>query len=151
MPGLRLEIDLRLKLLALSLIVISALYGPFVNAAKAAGFGNTQASASGGELANPPAPSIWIKGNVKDARGRVDLHIEFICNDSERFVNMESLSISYMNMFGVDVTHLVRPYIRQNKIIADGLEFPPGEHEFLISIRDDKDIETARSISFQVH
>ncbi len=151
MPGLRLRIDLRRKLFVLSLIVMSAFCGPLANAANAAGFENVQASASGGELANLPAPSIWIKGNVKDAQGRVDLHIEFICNDSERFVNMESLSISYTNMFGVDITHLVRPYIRQNKIIADGLEFPPGEHEFLISIRDDKDIETARSISFQVH
>lgn len=98
-----------------------------------------------------PAPSIRIQGDVKGEKGRVDLHIEFVPDRRERIVNMDSLEITYLNMFGMDITHLVRPYIQQNKIIAHSLEFPPGEHKFHISIRDDQDIESARSITFRVH
>ncbi len=105
-----------------------------------------------GVLAEPHSEaSIRIQDEVQTGEGRIDLRIEFLCNDRERVVNMDSLEISYLNMFGMDITHLVRPYIRQNKIIADGLEFPPGEHKFHISIRDDQNIETARSITVQVH
>lgn len=98
-----------------------------------------------------PAPSIRIQGDVKGEKGRVDLHIEFVPDRRERIVNMDSLEITYLNMFGMDITYLVRPYIQQNKIIAHSLEFPPGEHKFHISIRDDQDIESARSITFRVH
>jgi len=95
--------------------------------------------------------SIRIEDEVRVGEGRIDLHVEFVCRDRERRVNMDTLEISYLNMFGLDITHLVRPYIRQNKIIADGLEFPPGEHRFNISIRDDRDIETTQAISVRVH
>ena len=81
----------------------------------------------------------------------IDILIRFDKNPIGELVNMESLRIIYLKMFGIDITDRVRPYIKKTLIDASGIMFPEGEHEFEVRIKDIEDIESAKIFKVKVN
>ena len=80
----------------------------------------------------------------------IDVLIRFDKNPIGEPVNMESLRVIYLKMFGIDITDRVRPYIKKTLIDANGIMFPEGEHEFEVRIKDIEDIESAKIFKVKV-
>ena len=81
----------------------------------------------------------------------IDILIRFDKNPIGEPVNMESLRVIYLKMFGIDITDRVRPYIKKTLIDANGIMFPEGEHEFQVRIKDIEDIESAKIFKVKVN
>ena len=59
-------------------------------------------------------------------------------------VDMTSLRIIYLKMFGIDITDRILPYIKDTRIDANGIKFPEGENEFEIRIKDKEGVASAK-------
>ena len=81
----------------------------------------------------------------------IDILISFDRNPIGEPVNMESLRIVYLKMFGIDITDRIRPYIKQTRIDANGIKFPEGEHEFEIRIKDNEQMESSEIFRIKVN
>jgi hypothetical protein len=81
----------------------------------------------------------------------IDILIRFEKNPIGEPVNMESLRIIYLKMFGIDITDRIRPYVKETRIDANGIKFPEGEHEFEIRIKDSEQMESSEIIKIKVH
>jgi hypothetical protein len=81
----------------------------------------------------------------------VDILISFDKNPTGEPVNMESLRIIYLKMFGIDITDRIRPYIKETRIDANGIKFPEGEHEFEIRIKDREQMESSEIIKIRIN
>ena len=66
-------------------------------------------------------------------------------------VNMDSLRVVYLKMFGIDITDRIRPYVKETRIDANGIKFPEGEHEFEIRIKDREQMESSEVIKIKVN
>ena len=81
----------------------------------------------------------------------IDILISFSKNPIGEPVNMDSLRIIYLKMFGIDITDRIRPYIKETRIDANGIKFPEGEHEFEIRIKDNEQMESSEKIKIKVN
>jgi hypothetical protein len=81
----------------------------------------------------------------------IDILISFDKNPIGEPVNMESLRIIYLKMFGVDITDRIRPYVKETRIDANGIKFPEGEHEFEIRIKDNEQMESSEIFKLKVN
>jgi hypothetical protein len=81
----------------------------------------------------------------------IDILISFDKNPIGEPVNMESLRIIYLKMFGIDITDRIRPYIKETRIDANGIKFPEGEHEFEIRIKDNERMESSEIFKIKVN
>ncbi len=81
----------------------------------------------------------------------IDILISFDKNPIGEPVNMDSLRIIYLKMFGIDITDRIRPYVKETRIDANGIKFPEGEHEFEIRIKDSDQMESSEIIKIKVN
>ena len=81
----------------------------------------------------------------------IDVLIRFDKNPIGEPVNMESLRVIYLKMFGIDITDRVRPYIKKTLIDANGIRFPEGEHEFEVRIKDTEELESSETFKIKVN
>ena len=81
----------------------------------------------------------------------IDILIRFDKNPLGELVNMESLRVIYLKMFGIDITDRVRPYIKKTLIDANGIMFPEGEHEFEVRIKDTEQMESSEIFKIKVN
>lgn len=81
----------------------------------------------------------------------IDILVNFDKNPIGEPVDMDSLRIIYLKMFGIDITDRIRPYIRETRIDANGIKFPGGEHEFEIRIKDNEEMESSKIIKIKVN
>ena len=81
----------------------------------------------------------------------IDILIRFDKNPLGELVNMESLRVIYLKMFGIDITDRVRPYIKKTLIDANGIMFPEGEHEFEVRIKDAEQMESSEIFKIKVN
>ena len=81
----------------------------------------------------------------------IDILIRFDKNPIGEPVNMESLRVIYLKMFGIDITDRVRPYVKKTIIDANGIMFPEGEHEFEIRIKDYEQMESSEIFKIKVN
>jgi hypothetical protein len=51
-------------------------------------------------------------------------------------VDIRSLKVTYLRLFGIDITDRVRPYASEKGIEVDNVEIPPGEHRIELEIKD---------------
>ena len=91
-------------------------------------------------------PIIKIKKPDPDKlyKDLIDILIHFEKNPMGESVDMTSLRIIYLKMFGIDITDRILPYINETRIDANGIKFPEGEHEFEIRIRDREGMASAK-------
>ncbi len=81
----------------------------------------------------------------------IDILISFDKNPIGEPVNMDSLRIIYLKMFGIDITDRIRPYVKETRIDANGIKFPEGEHEFEIRIKYSDQMESSEIIKIKVN
>ncbi len=81
----------------------------------------------------------------------IDILISFDKNPIGEPVNMGSLRVIYLKMFGIDITDRIRPYVKETRIDANGIKFPEGEHEFEIRIKDNEQMESSEIFKLKVN
>ena len=81
----------------------------------------------------------------------IDILIHFDKNPIGEPVNMESLRVIYLKMFGIDITDRVRPYVKKTIIDANGIMFPEGEHAFEVRIKDTEELESSETFKIKVN
>ena len=80
----------------------------------------------------------------------IDILIHFDKNPIGGSVDMRSLRVIYLKMFGIDITDRILPYVKETRIDANGVKFPGGEHEFEIRIKDKEKMESAQIFKIKV-
>ena len=80
----------------------------------------------------------------------IDILIHFDKNPIGESVDMTSLRVIYLKMFGIDITDRILPYVKETRIDANGVKFPGGEHEFEIRIKDKEKMESAQIFKIKV-
>jgi hypothetical protein len=81
----------------------------------------------------------------------IDILISFDKNPIGEPVDMKSLRVIYLKMFGIDITDRILPYVKETRIDANGIKFPEGEHEFEIRIKDNEQMESSEVIKIKVN
>ena len=81
----------------------------------------------------------------------IDILINFDRNPIGESIDMKSLRIIYLKMFGIDITNRILPYVKETRIDAKGINFPEGEHEFEIRIKDTNDLESNKVFKIKVN
>ena len=81
----------------------------------------------------------------------IDILIRFDRNPIGESVDMKSLRIIYLKMFGIDITDRILPYVKETRIDANGINFPEGEHEFEIRIKDTNELESNEIFKINVN
>ena len=81
----------------------------------------------------------------------IDILVSFDKNPIGEPVNMDSLRVVYLKMFGIDITDRIRPYVKETRIDANGVKFPEGEHEFEVRIKDNEEMESSEVIKIRVN
>ena len=81
----------------------------------------------------------------------IDILIRFDRNPIGESVDMKSLRIIYLKMFGINITDRILPYVKENRIDANGINFPEGEHEFEIRIKDTNELESNEIFKIKVN
>ena len=91
-------------------------------------------------------PIIKIKKPDPDKlyQDLIDILIHFEENPMGESVDMTTLRVIYLKMFGIDITDRILPYIIETRIDANGIKFPEGEHEFEIRIKDTEGMASAQ-------
>jgi hypothetical protein len=91
-------------------------------------------------------PIIKIKKPDPDKlyKDLIDILIHFEENPMGESVDMTTLRVIYLKMFGIDITDRILPYIIETRIDANGIKFPEGEHEFEIRIKDTEGMASAQ-------
>ena len=80
----------------------------------------------------------------------IDILIHFDKNPIGGSVDMASLRVIYLKMFGIDITDRILPYVKETRIDANGIKFPEGKHEFEIRIKDKEKMESAQIFKIKV-
>ena len=80
----------------------------------------------------------------------IDILIHFDKNPIGGSVDMRSLRVIYLKMFGIDITDRILPYVKETRIDANGIKFPEGKHEFEIRIKDKEKMESAQIFKIKV-
>jgi hypothetical protein len=65
----------------------------------------------------------------------VKLHVRFEAVEGAA-VDVRSLKVTYLRLFGIDITDRVKPYVTARGIDIDDVDIPPGEHSIELEIRD---------------
>ena len=98
-------------------------------------------------------PIIKIKKPDQDKlyKDLIDILIHFDKNPMGESVDMTTLRIIYLKMFGIDITDRILPYIKETRIDANGIKFPEGEHEFEIRIKDKGEMKSAQTFKINMN
>ena len=65
----------------------------------------------------------------------VKLHVRFETT-ADAPVDLQSLKVTYLRLFGIDITDRVRPFVKDSGIDIDNVEIPVGEHRIELEIGD---------------
>jgi hypothetical protein len=65
----------------------------------------------------------------------VSIHIRFETSDGSR-VDLTTLKVTYLRLFGVDTTERLRPYLNANGLDIDNADIPEGDHSILVEVGD---------------
>jgi hypothetical protein len=81
----------------------------------------------------------------------IDILMSFEKNPIGEPVDMKSLQVIYLKMFGIDITDRILPYVNETRIDANGINFSEREHEFEIRIKDSGQMESSEIIKIKVN
>ena len=78
------------------------------------------------------------------------IHIEFSADSAATAVNMASLKLTYMKLWGIDITDRVKDYIRGNTVSVPETDIPAGKHTIEIYIEDSEKNVSSQQITINV-
>jgi hypothetical protein len=77
------------------------------------------------------------------------LKVRFAAQDGAQ-VAMNSLRVTYVAFFDIDITDRLRPYINGDQIAVEEADIPVGEHSIRIDITDSRGRTTQQMLQFAV-
>jgi len=78
------------------------------------------------------------------------IHIEFSIGSNAAAVNMSSLKLTYMKLWGIDITDRVKEYISGTTISVPEATMPAGKHTIEIYIEDNENNISTQQIVINV-
>lgn len=107
------------------------------------------------EFATPKEPPVKGPGieliTPKDGAvysGPLDITVRFVPRAAE--VDLETLYVEYVKLWGINITDRVRPYATKEGIQVENAKFPTGNHTVKISIADVAGNYSARTFSVKI-
>ncbi len=113
------------------------------------------AAPPGPVLRGLPGPHIVIRSPNVNVADKPTIHVPlkldvgFTPTDGTE-VDMSSLKVIYLKLWGIDITDRIRPYITKDGIYAENADLPPGEHAIEIDIKDNLGRTTKATMAFVV-
>lgn len=105
-------------------------------------------SAPGGPSIEVVAPNI-AASTKPTVRRPVAINVRFGSQDGAS-VDMRSLKVTYLRLFGIDITDRLRPYVQGSEIKVDEADIPEGDHSIRVEIRDNQGRASTQTFSFVI-
>lgn len=99
-----------------------------------------------------PGPKIVL---VSPQQASAPLHhpfkivLKFEPTDGAK-VKLDTLKVTYLKLFGIDITDRIRPFVSEQGINANDPAIPPGEHAIRFEIGDTKGRVTSQVYRFTI-
>lgn len=101
-----------------------------------------------GESAKGPEISLIRPKDGATYAGPLEIDVRFIPRTGP--VDLKTLNVEYVKLWGIDITERVRPYATSEGIKLQNAQFPPGNHRVKISIGDAGRNFSSRAFSVRV-
>jgi len=100
---------------------------------------------------DPDGPAIMVRepGVVKEVKPPVTIDVVFEPKDGKT-IDFKTLKITYLKLFGIDITDRMKPYITPTGLHSANAKLPPGDHSIEIAVQDDSGRKTTQRFSFKV-
>jgi len=97
-----------------------------------------------------PGIAVMLPDTTAPTSSPFPIHVEFTKRAESAPVNMASLKLTYMKLWGIDITDRVRDYISGTTISVPETEIPAGEHTIEIYIEDEDRRISTKQITIRV-
>ena len=103
------------------------------------------------DKSDPDGPKVIVRnpGEVAEVVPPVTIDVAFQAND-DATVDFKTLKVTYLKLFGIDITDRLRPYLTTAGIHAVNAPLAPGHHSIEISVNDTAGRRTVERFSFTV-
>ena len=117
------------------------------------GGGGTGTGAGVGNMASPPAgPIIHLDApSAATTTSPVRLKVSLAPREGGSDVQRDSLQVTYLRGWGVNITSRVLPYATDTGFDYPGAPMPPGDHAFEVYVEDLDGNATTHRIDVSVH
>jgi hypothetical protein len=105
-------------------------------------------SAVGGPRIDVRAPQM-LNNQKPTVSKPVAINVRFEPLDGSQ-VNMTTLKVTYLKLFGIDITDRLKPFIKGTEIAVDEADIPVGDHSIRVDIRDSQGRGSSETFSFKV-
>lgn len=103
-------------------------------------------SAPGGPSIEVIAPNIGASAKPT-VRRPVAINVRFASQEGAT-IDMRTLKVTYLRLFGIDITDRLRPYVQGSEIKVDEADIPEGDHSIRVEIRDNQGRANTQTFSF---
>jgi hypothetical protein len=87
------------------------------------------------------------EGGVQSTTFDIDIRFE---PEKQTSVDLTSLQVTLMTLWGIDITERVRPYASLEGIRMTHADFPKGQHTLKIAIADDEGHVSSRTMTVMI-
>ncbi len=103
------------------------------------------------EQSDPDGPKVIVRdpGEVAEVTPPVTIDVAFEA-DPGAAIDLNSLKVIYLKLFGIDITARLKPYLTATGIHAVNAPLAPGHHTIEISVGDTAGRRTVERFSFTV-
>jgi hypothetical protein len=103
------------------------------------------------EKSDPDGPKVTVRdpGEVAEVAPPVTIDIAFQADDGAT-VDFKTLKVTYLKLFGIDITERLLPYVTADGIHAVNAPLAPGHHSIEISVNDTAGRRTVERFTFTV-
>jgi hypothetical protein len=103
------------------------------------------------DKSDPDGPKVTVRdpGEVAEVMPPVTIDIAFQADEGAT-VDIKSLKVTYLKLFGIDITERLRPYLTADGIHAVNAPLAPGHHSIEISVADTTGRRTVERFDFTV-
>jgi len=100
---------------------------------------------------DPEGPTINVRepGVVKEVKPPVTIDVVFEPKEGKS-IDFNTLKITYLKLFGIDITDRMKPYITPTGLHSANAKLPPGDHNIEIAVQDTEGKKTTQRFSFKV-
>ncbi|MBF0166883.1 MAG: hypothetical protein HQL45_04555 [Alphaproteobacteria bacterium] len=102
-------------------------------------------------MSDPGGPKVEIRspGKVTEVKLPVNIEVTFQ-SQGQTQVDLNSLKVTYVGLFDLDITDRLLPYLTKDGIKAEDADLPVGKHVIDIAVRDKEGRRTVERLSFKV-
>jgi hypothetical protein len=107
-------------------------------------FGTAAIAETGTSIQGPAITVVApAEGRVQSTPFDIDIRFE---RQGQTSVDLATLQVTLMTLWGIDITERVRPYASREGIHVNHMDFPKGQHTLKITISDDEGHASSRTM-----